>query len=168
MKLGSYLQHMYQFGYVTRDMEAAKRRIIETMGVETFLERESNRTVELFGRPSPFRIQIALANIGDKQIEIILPLEGVIDFYYQGLDLDRGPLTLHHMGVMVENPDTEWASMREAVRAAGYSVALDSDDATFVRILYADTRADLGHYVEFLGFSAEGLAAHRSMPDQAR
>jgi hypothetical protein len=168
VKLGSYLQHMYQFGYVTRDMEAAKRRITETMGVETFHERESKRTVELFGRPSPFRIQVALANIGDKQIEIILPLEGVVGFYYDGLNLDRGPLALHHIGIMVADPDEAWEPMRKAVREAGYVAALESDDPTFVRILYADTRADLGHYVEFLGFSAEALALHRNMPNQAR
>jgi len=167
MKFGSYIQNIYQFGYVTRDMDAAKQRVKETLGIESFHERESSRIVQLHGQQSVFRINVALANFGDKQVELIEPVEGVVDFYYGGLDLSRSPLVLHHMGILIERPEDNWEPMREAVGAAGYPIVLEGGDLQFLKFAYADTRPDFGHYIEFLGLTAEALAWHRSLPDNA-
>jgi hypothetical protein len=170
MLLGSYLSKMYQFGYVTKDIERAISHFRRKMGIEEFVRLETDAIVDYRGGQAPFRIKVALANLGDKQVELIEPIEGVNDFYEGGLDLDGAVAVLHHFGVLVEGPEANWDAMKGVVRECGYDIPLADRGANADRPMhfaYADTRADYGHYIEFLWRGAEAQRGHDSMPNQA-
>jgi len=171
--LAGHFAKANQLGYVTKDMDRALLHFQRTMGIQEFTRREADSMVDLHGRTVPFRIELALANIGDRQIEIIRPLDGMTDFYFHpGIDLEGRVAALHHLGVTVEGPESNWEQMQQVVRAAGYDIVLqdqpEEDPPMRIRFLYADTRADFGHYLEFIWYDATAWAWNRSMPDQAR
>ena len=172
MMLGSYVSKMFQFGYVTRDIEAAVAQFSRRLGIETFERLTTDGLVDYRGGQAPFRIHVALANLGDKQVELIQPIEGVVDFYTNGLDLDRSVAVLHHYGILVEGPETAWSDMKAVVADSGIDIVLADRAAPGttrpMHFAYADTRADYGHYLEFLWRGPESQRRHDSMPDQAR
>ena len=169
MRLGSYLTRMYQLGYVTRDIDRAVAHYQDKLGIREFVRRETDGLVDYRGGRAPFRIHVALANLGDKQVELIQPIEGVSDFYTDGLDLDAAVAVLHHFGILVDGPEAEWDAMKAVVRQAGYEIVLEDAPAPDgqMHFAYADTRADYGHYMEFLWRGPQAQAWHDSMPDQA-
>jgi hypothetical protein len=126
--------------------------------------------VDYRGGQAPFRIRVALANLGDKQFELIEPIEGVVnDFYTQGLDLTRAVAVLHHYAILVEGPEANWAAMQDVVRRCGYEFVLADaavpGEARPMHFAYADTRADYGHYLEFIWRGPENQAWHDSLPN---
>jgi len=169
MRLGSYVAKMYQLGYVTQDIERAIAHFQEKLGIGEFWRLTTDGLVDYRGGQAPFRIHVALANLGDKQIELIEPIEGVNDFYTDGLDLGRSVAVLHHYAALVEGPETNWEVMKDVVRASGYDIVVADRSAPGekreVHFAYADTRADYGHYLEFIWRSPENQAWHESMPN---
>jgi hypothetical protein len=170
MKLGGYVANMYQFGYVTKDIDRAIAHFGETQGIEQFFQIEIDAAARLNGEEAPFVMRVALANIGDKQVELIQPIRGVYDFYTQGLDLDRSVVALHHVGLLVKGPESAWDEMRESVQAGGRKIVLEDmiPRPSSQHFAYLDTRADYGHYLEFLWRGPEAQKFHESMPDQIR
>jgi hypothetical protein len=164
--LGSYFKDIYQMGYVTRDLDRAKRRVMDVMGVTSFHDVNADFPVRLRGRSAQYRIRGALANLGDKQIELIEPMGDVEEFYTEGLDLDTAVMRLHHVGILVAQPSDAWSKLSIEAEKAGYPIVLEGGNEEFFCFTYADSRADLGHYVEFLGMTDAALAWHRSLPDQ--
>jgi len=167
MKLGSYLQNVFQFGYVTRDLDRAKQRMSEIMGIREYFDVDADFPVKLHGETARYHMRGALANLGDKQIELIQPIDGVVDFYCDGLKLEDAVVQLHHVGILVEQPSAAWDGMPAIAGEAGYPIVLEGGDPDFFAFVYADARADLGHYLEFLGMTPQALEWHRGFPDQA-
>jgi catechol 2,3-dioxygenase-like lactoylglutathione lyase family enzyme len=167
MKMGSYLQNMFQFGYVTRDLDRAKQRMSEVLGIREYYDVEADFPIKLYGETARYHMRGALANLGDKQIELIEPIDGVVDFYCQGLRLDDAVVQLHHVGILIEQPSGSFDDMPRIAAEAGYPIVLEGGDPSYFSFIYADARADFGHYLEFLAMTPEALAWHRSFPDQA-
>ena len=170
MKVSKLLANVYQFGYVTRDIEHAVRHFGERMGIREFTRLETDSIAELHGEHVKFRIKVALANLKDRQIELIEPIEGVTKFYQEGLDLKDRVAVLHHLGIRVWGPEVEWDAAKAAVRGAGYEIVLSDTRERGTKgthFAYADTRADCGHYSELLWFGADSQAWHESLADQA-
>jgi len=170
MKLGSYVANMYQFGYVTKDIDRACEHFRQTQGIEEFFRIEIDAVARLNGEEAPFVIRVALANLGDRQVEVIQPLRGVTDFYTRGLDLDSSVVTLHHFGMLVKGPEEAWDEMKATLSAGGKRLVLEDQmpRPASQHFAYFDTRADYGHYLEFLWRGPDAQKFHESMPDQAR
>jgi len=168
VQLGAYLASTFQLGYVTADMGRAVAVFKEKLGIREFAQFETDSVVRLRDGEAPFRIHVALANLHDRQVELIQPIEGVVDFYSEGLDLGRSAAVLHHVGILVGGPEAEWERMKSVVRQAGYEFVLeDMRSSRDTHFAYADARADYGHYLEFLWRGPEAQSRHASMPDQA-
>ncbi len=170
MKLGAHIANMYQFGYVTTDIDRACEHFHKTLGIEDFFRREIDAVAELDGEEAPFVIRLAMANLGEKQVEIIQPIRGVTDFYTKGLDLEGSVVALHHFGVLVNGSEAAWDEMKADLNAAGTRLVLQDQQPrpASQHFAYFDTRADYGHYLEFLWRGPEAQAFHQSMADQAR
>jgi len=171
MRLGSYVANMYQLGYVTADMDRAVAQFRKQMGIQDFLQFETDSLVDYKDGQAKFRIRVALANLGERQVELIQPIEGVTDFYFGGLDLTRSAAVLHHYGILVEGPEENWTTMKDVVRACGYPIVVQDRapaGTEGTHFAYVDARPDYGHYLEFLWRGAESQRRHESMADQAR
>ena len=144
MSLISYYGGIFQISYVARDLEQAMAFLRKKMGAQDFLIREPQLTVTVGGEQRPLSMHVALANVGDRQIEVIQPVSGAIGLYVDGIDYERSTLTFHHVGIAVPGPLAQWTAMEEQVHASGDSFALsfaaDVSPEFQVRFAYVDTR----------------------------
>jgi hypothetical protein len=169
MSLIHHYRDVLQLGYVTKDLERATAFFEKKLGASGFTLAEHELTANFGGRPREFAMRVALARVGDRQIEIIQPVSGAVEFYRDGVDYDRSVVTLHHVGIGVPGGIDVWDKLVEDVRASGddFTLIFASDDNPGFRIRfgYVDTRAHYGHYTEYLWWSA-GIEAFNSMlPD---
>ncbi len=157
----SPLKGVFQLAYVTRDFERAVKMFADDYGMTEF-GRLSNLEMTV---PSgeKMKIEVGLAWIDDIQIEIIEPRGGHDGLYRDALDGRDSVVVPHHLGMLL---DTREAIDEERARAAraGQQVVLDGEIAGMSAFMYVDARPLLGQYLEYLYFSPERLAFHRSMP----
>ena len=147
---GQYFHH----GYVTRDLSRGIEVLSKLYGV-TFehLKGTDNASPES-GVPN-VRVKIALGWHGNLEYELIEPVSGDVAFYREVFAEDHTP-RLHHMGVLV----SDWNRLEADIAARGLPVVL-SGDLGEIKFAYVDTRAELGHYMEYMWMS-DGMWASRS------
>lgn len=154
MALFDNIRHLYQLGYVTRDLDRAVDAYQEAAGPLEFMVSEQAVTVRADGEVGELRMRVALATSGRHQIEIIEPQSGLTGIYTQGLDFAQAPFVFHHVGIGIFGPHANWQALEAEMQARGQSFkllfppALDPDP--FVQFGYVDTRGLLGHYTEYL------------------
>ncbi|MFB0874902.1 MULTISPECIES: VOC family protein [unclassified Sphingobium] len=165
MNLGPHHRHAFQFGYVTSDLAAAQAQIARLYGVGAWVSFPVDREVIYRGQPARFTIDVALANFGDRQIELIVPHGGSRDFYLDGIDLDRQLMHFHHIAMLVVGPESEWHTLKRELADAGRPFTLYSDEDTIINFGYLDTRAEWGHYTEYHWRHPEGEASFREMAE---
>ncbi len=135
----------FQFGYITSDIERAMDLIRQRYKVREFL------TFEMGGVPYDRRstgAQFACAWRGDVMIELIRPDQIEPGLYGEGLRADGG-IALHHFGNIVADLD-EFTALPGKLRERGIPIAMERTSPTGVSVVFADTRADLGHFTEFV------------------
>jgi hypothetical protein len=146
MVAGSVYGQVFQTAYITNDMDEAVRVFADRFGVPDFL-RSGPRELA----PSdiaPMRVEIALAFVGESMIEIIQPL-GLNDSLYRQVLPESGfALVFHHIAHRLHS-DAEWDAMLRSAEARGHPIAMQGE-ASNTRFLYIDTRASLGHFIEYL------------------
>ena len=124
-----------QIGYVVRDVQAAMHYWIEVLGVGPFFYSEG-RKIQNFkyrGKPSPIEMNVALANSGYLQVELIQQLNDAPSMY---LDFLRaGHEGLQHVAYWTKTFDADM----KRLTAAGYQVGQEgwvhSPDGRFVYFL---------------------------------
>jgi hypothetical protein len=167
MSLTSYYAQMFQFGYVSRDLERAIDILRKKLDLGPFTVVEPELTGMFGTEEKTLKFRVGLANIGDRQVEVIQALSGAIDYYLDGIDYESSPITLHHIGLLVPGPESAWDEMQKAVKASGdeFTVIGWSNPRTdpYIRFAYVDTRPHYGHYTEYLWRSPGAQAAHESM-----
>ena len=139
-----------QIGFVVKDLEAAVEQYWKTFGIGPWhfytygpplVKRMSYR-----GKPTSYRMRIALSNIGPLRIELIQPLEG--DTVYSEFVKQHG-YGIHHLGLLV--PDMKDALERAA--AAGLEMTMDGSgfgldgDGHYA---YLETEALIGTTLELI------------------
>jgi methylmalonyl-CoA/ethylmalonyl-CoA epimerase len=98
------------------------------------------------GKPTEYKMRVALANVGPMRIELIEPLEG--DTVYQEF-VDKHGYGVHHVGVLTD-------SMAESLaRAAKAGLAMTQDGAGFGpdddgHYAYLDTEELIGTTIELI------------------
>jgi hypothetical protein len=171
MALIQHYRDVLQLGYVTKDLERATLFFEKKLGATGFSLAEHELTADFSGRQRSFAMRVALARVGDRQVEIIQPLSGAVEFYRDGIDFDRCIVTLHHVGLAIEGPIAAWDKMVEDVRASGDDFTLifasDENRDFRVRFAYVDTRAHYGHFTEYLWWSPGTAFFNNMLPDLA-
>jgi hypothetical protein len=169
MALIDNYRDVLQLGYVTRDLERATAFFEKKLGAGGFVLADHQLTADFGGRPREFAMRVALARVGNRQIEIIEPVSGAVEFYRDGFDYDRSVVVLHHVGIGVPGPIEAWDKVVADVRASGddFTLVFSSDDNPDFRIRfgYVDTRPQYGHYTEYLWWSAGIEAFNSILPD---
>jgi catechol 2,3-dioxygenase-like lactoylglutathione lyase family enzyme len=171
MGLIGYYRDFQQLGYVTRDLDEATAFFQKKLGCGPFALAEHALTADFGGRPRELAMRVALGVVGGRQIEIIQPLSGAVEFYRDGIDYDRHVAILHHVAFVVPGPVAAWNRMVDEVRAGGddFTVMFASDENPDfqVRFGYVDTRAYYGHFTEYLWWSAGAEAFNAMLPPLA-
>jgi hypothetical protein len=147
--LGDFFQH----AYVTNHMERAKQQFADRWGVRSFLDFESSLDLATPRGTENARLKIALAFVGELQIELIEPLGGpAARIYQQVLPKSEYKVVWHHFAYRLRSPGA-WQTFREQAGSAEYPIAIEGhihNDYGDVRFVYLDTYAELGHYSEYV------------------
>ena len=153
MHFGTRFAKVYQLGYVTRDMDTALDYAKTQLGLTRFDRFHSPAEVWADGKRQTLDIKIALAFSGSRQIEIIEPVSGPIELYTDAIDLDAQILTFHHVAIAIPGPFSEWQKLVAEVNESGDEMAIvcppEPGPGDAFCLCYVDTRARLGHYVEY-------------------
>ena len=134
----------FQNAYVTRDLDKGIASLRERHGVGDFMliDFDTEATTPL-GK-GPVKAKVALAWVGDLQLELIEPVSGFAQIYADALPADDS-LVLHHIGMRVPDMD----KLRAEAAANGWPIAFQGGGDGFA-FTYIDTRATLGHYLEYV------------------
>lgn len=132
----------YQFGFITRDLDAAAETLKTRFGIEKYRRKQSAPWMEAIH-----------AWVGDTQIEVLEVGEGAPQMYLDYVPDEPGELNLQHLCRRIETLE-QWEDLRKAVEAGGYDVPLDATAMDGqLRAIYVDTRALLGTYSEYVYLS---------------
>jgi hypothetical protein len=164
----STLRRFRQMAYVTNDIDAAIERFAQTAGVSRFLSLRDFCNIDAYGHES--LSHIALANVGDHQIELIQPLNRDFGFYSDPLpDLDGAnglALHFHHVGMPVETRE-DFDRLFAQHEARGLKIPSHGAFNDLLWFMYVDTQAQLGHHLEYVYFTEAAQALYANVPDNA-
>lgn len=142
----NFLQH----AYVTTDMEQAKKVFAQDFGVKDYFQFDSSMELKTPRGIEHAELKIALAFVGELQIELIQPLSGPgVQLYQEVLPKTGYGLVFHHFAYMVPGPRSAWDEFRATVGTEKHPIAIEGD-LGFVQFVYLDHRAQLGHYSEYM------------------
>lgn len=142
--------NFFQQAYVTTDLDRAKERFAEQFGVAAWFDMHAPTEMRTPAGPGIADLKIALAFVGDLQLELIEPVGGpAAKLYAECLPADRFAIKFHHQGFRVPGSRDDWNAFRAAIGNERYPIAIEGD-LDFVQFAYVDARADLGHYLEYI------------------
>jgi len=148
-----YLDGFFQNAYVTRKLEHAVAAISERHGIRDWVyfspEMEVYTATDGYG---PCHVKVALGWAGALQIELIEPVWGNLQLYLDYLPVDAADYSPRHHHVCARVMD--WDAARAEVDAKSWQIAYEGG-VEGCRFVYIDTRASLGHYLEYVWMSPE-------------
>lgn len=150
-----------QLAYVTTDLDRAVAQFAR-VGVARFTP-SSESEIEV-GRDRTARFRVALANVGETQLEVIEPTDGDVEVYrslFTGDSEDGYELRFHHVAYW-PNDSSEFTALRAGAEEAGFDVVIEGS-GPFGSYFYLDTRDTLGHYLEYFDYSPGVLDSLREM-----
>jgi hypothetical protein len=143
-----------QIAWVVKDIEAAEKYFIETMGVEKFLRMENLSAKDTegtyLGKPGDWVVNLYIAYAGDTQIELIQPVSGESMF---NESLEKHGDAVQHVAYWLD--DSEYDAAAQHMEAAGYPLIQDFK-LPILRVGYFDTRSVIGVVTEIVGSSEDG------------
>ncbi|MCR4301440.1 MAG: VOC family protein [Sulfuricaulis sp.] len=143
-----------QIAWVVKDIAAAERFFIETMGVKKFLRMENLSAKDTqgtcLGKPENWVCNLYIAYAGDTQVELIQPVSGDSMF---NESLDKHGDAVQHIAYWLD--DSEYDAAAKHLEAAGYPLIQDFK-LPILRVGYFDTRTAIGVVTELVGSSKEG------------
>jgi len=152
----NFFSGFFQFGYVTRDVEAACAAFCAKFGPVEFFVTEPQ---PIDGKAPPTR-RIALTYIDDVMTEIIEPDPAQKTIYDDAMPATAGPIALHHFGYLIDDHE----AMLKRLADMGYAVPMHGTMPGALDYSYADTRADLGIFSEFIRLDEGGRQFFEAVP----
>ena len=147
------LKDVYQVGYVTHDIDRAIELMSDGLGLSNFSRFDLPLQLQTPDGEKIANVRVATAWVGATQIELIQPLSGHVDVYVAGLPDDPADPTprFHHLAMRRES----LADMQREIAALGMPLVFETGGAG-INSAFVDTRAKLGHHLEFVSASSEG------------
>jgi hypothetical protein len=143
-----------QVAWVVRDIVAAEKFFMETIGVTRFMKMENlsarDTAGTYMGKPADWVCHLYIAYAGDTQIELIQPVSGASMFQES---LDRHGDAVQHVAYWLDDADYDTAAAR--LEAQGYPL-IQSFAMPILRVGYFDTRKAIGVVTEIVGAKQEG------------
>ena len=143
-----------QVAWVVKDIAAAEKFFIETMGVGRFMHMENLAAKDTegtyLGKPGNWVCHLYLAYAGDTQIELIQPVSG--ESMYQE-SLDRHGDAVQHVAYFLD--DSAFADAATHMVSSGYP-EIQSFQLPIARVSYFDTSPAIGVVTEIVGVKEGG------------
>jgi hypothetical protein len=157
--LADLLANVWQFGYVTTDLDRAIEFMAESFGLTHCLHLPSDTATFLVGdTPAPWEVRVAMGSRGGTIIELIEPVAGEIDFYTRVLPpTGEFAVSLHHIATFIDNGEAEWERLVSLLAASRLKVDYTVLIPNRVRAGYVDTTALLGHWLEVCQLQREDI-----------
>jgi len=156
--LADLFANVWQFGYVTTDLDRAITFMSERFGLEHCLKLPAGGTFLAGEEPAEFDAKFAMGSRGGTIIELIEPVSGEIDFYTRALPrTGEFAVRLHHIATFTQTGDEEWARINALLADANLSVDYTLVIPGRVRAGYVDTTAELGHWLEICQLQREDI-----------
>jgi hypothetical protein len=154
-----------QNAYVVPDLTAACHRFHDVYNLGPFFRGPVHplREVRYRGDPAadPVVIEIALAQAGDMQIELITQSSpGPSAYRDVYAPAEQG---FHHAAIFTR----DYQASKAALEQAGYPVAMEMAGVGDDQICYVDTRAALGHMLELYPDRPELRSVYAYVRDQS-
>ena len=163
--LADLLANVWQFGYVTNDLDRAIVLMSERFGLEHCLKLPAGGAVFLVGdEAAEWDAKFAMGARGGLIVELIEPVAGEIDFYTRVLPSDGSfAVRLHHVATFTTPGDEEWERLGGLLAAAGLKIDYTVLIPNRVRAGYVDTTAELGHWLEICQLQPEDIEFFTSL-----
>ena len=143
----------YQFGYVTRDLDAAIDTLRDQFGIERYRRKRNTPWMEAIH-----------AWVGNTQIEVLELSAGALQMFIDYIPDEPGALKLQHLGRRIDTVE-QWDSLQQAIQAGGFEAPLNATVMDgHLRAVYVDTRALLGIYSEYVFMTGPALAIYDDVP----
>lgn len=156
--LADLFANVWQFGYVTTDLDRAIAFMSERFGLEHCVKLPTAGATFLIGEePAEWDARIAMGARGGTILELIEPVAGHVDFYTRVLPGDGFAVRLHHIATFIDNGDAEWERLGQILAAAGLKVDYTVLIPNRVRAGYVDTTPLLGHWLEVCQLQREDI-----------
>jgi len=158
------LRNFFQHGYVTTDFDQALAHFAD-YGLTRWAEmREID--VHVIGDKHA-TLSVGLGYFGALQIEVIQPHSGYCAIYNEILPTTGFGLRLHHHGFLLYD-ESDYAALRDTHAERGARTVIDGlNPRSGNRYFYADTRSELGHYVEYIYLTPQGVEDYAKIPQNA-
>jgi len=163
--LADLLANVWQFGYVTTDLDRAVAFMSERFGLEHCLKLPAGGATFLVGdEPAEWDAKFAMGARGGHIVELIEPVAGHVEFYTRVLPPDGSfAVRLHHIATFIDTGDEEWERVRALLSASGLTVDYTVLIQNRVRAGYVDTTAELGHWLEICQLQREDIDFFNSL-----
>ncbi|MFN8456920.1 MAG: VOC family protein [Anaerolineae bacterium] len=147
-----------QICIVVEDLQTAIKHYSTLMGIDSFavyvVDTNELPNVTYRGQPADYRIEVAIADVGAWQLELLKFYRGE-SIYKEFID-QHGEAGIQHLGFFVKNPEEYESACRELVdrgypHLQGGPILGTDRDGHFD---YFDSRHDLGIIIELLDMPA--------------
>jgi Glyoxalase/Bleomycin resistance protein/Dioxygenase superfamily len=157
--LADLLANVWQFGYVTTDLDRATEFMAQRFGLTDCRRLPSDTATFLAGDQAvPWEVKVAMGARGGLIVELIEPVAGEIDLYTEVLpDGGEFAVRLHHVAAYTATGDDEWARIEGLLARSSLKVDYTVLIPGRVRAGYVDTRAELGHWLEICQLQREDI-----------
>jgi hypothetical protein len=145
----------FRIGYVTKNIDAAVRQLGAIHGMDRF--RIKRDVPSMPGMPKMV-IHQAHAYIGTVQIELIQRAGGDDKLYRDFCAADNSAIRHHHFGMWVDDA-AEYSGLRAALEEKNIPIVFEASIPNIGGAIYADTRATLGHYLEYVHLKSDAKRA---------
>jgi hypothetical protein len=153
-----------QLGYVTNDLDHARKTFAETMAVhDFFIWNNAPVHMELYGKPATAELNLGFAWLADTMIELIMPVSGSTEVYMPGIEGPDFGLKLHHIGMGVDGAEADFDARLNAEVALGHPL-VNVSRAAMGSYCLLDGRKTFGHYIEYLWNNDGGLKFFSEIP----
>ena len=152
-------KNVFQIAYVTNDLARAVSQFRSEQGVAEMAVFDDFTLDVVGGRQAV--INVALAYVGETQLEIIEPVSGEVELYRTWLPVEFA--VRHHHFCHRLDSITELEELKARYEQAGYAIALDASLGE-TRLFYADTTNLLDHYQEYAWVDSAAEQFMASLP----
>ena len=151
-----------QIAWVVQDVEKSKTFFQDMLGVTNFSPTVTTRLKDYdgtyYGEPSDAENFVTMAYSGGTFIELIQPISGKSIFKDYIDDNPTGGVQHVAYGTPISNLDKVILEFENK----GYNV-VSSFDTTIAKIVFFDTREEIGVFTEIMGITKEGEKAVQEM-----
>jgi Glyoxalase/Bleomycin resistance protein/Dioxygenase superfamily len=163
--LADLLANVWQFGYVTTDLDQGMQFMSERFGLDHCLPLPSDTATFHDGdEPVEWEVKVAMGSRGSHIVELIEPVAGCIEFYTRLLPSDGSfAVRLHHIATFIEDGQEEWDRVGALLAASGLKVDYTVLIPSRVRAGYVDMTAELGQWLEICQLQRDDIDFFNSL-----